>query len=162
MAVKKIIAVVGATGAQGGGLVCAILSDVNSSFTARGLTRNVNSDKATELAKLGADVVAADLDELENLKRTFEGAYGAYCVTNFWEHLSPEKELAEATNMARAAKEAGLEHVIWSTLEDTRRWVPPGDNRMPRSWASTRCRTSTPRARPITCSLTSACRRRSC
>jgi uncharacterized protein YbjT (DUF2867 family) len=131
MAVKKIIAVVGATGAQGGGLVRAILSDVNSSFTARGLTRNVNSDKARELAKLGADVVAADLDELESLKRAFEGAYGAYCVTNFWEHLSPEKELAQATNMARAAKEAGLEHVIWSTLEDTRRWVPPGDNRMP-------------------------------
>jgi uncharacterized protein YbjT (DUF2867 family) len=131
MAVKKIIAVVGATGAQGGGLVRAILSDVNSSFTARGLTRNVNSDKATELAKLGADVVAADLDELESLKRAFEGAYGAYCVTNFWEHLSPEKELAQATNMARAAKEAGLEHVIWSTLEDTRRWVPLGENRMP-------------------------------
>ena len=132
MAVKKIIAVVGSTGAQGGGLVRAILSDVNSSFTARGLTRNVNSDKATELAKLGADVVAADLDELESLKRAaFEGAYGAYCVTNFWEHLSPEKELAQATNMARAAKEAGLEHVIWSTLEDTRQWVPLSDNRMP-------------------------------
>jgi uncharacterized protein YbjT (DUF2867 family) len=131
MAVKKIIAVVGATGAQGGGLVRAILSDVNSSFTARALTRNVNSDKATELAKLGADVVAADLDELESLKRAFEGAYGAYCVTNFWEHLSPEKELAQATNMARAAKEAGLEHVIWSTLEDTRQWMPLSENRMP-------------------------------
>jgi uncharacterized protein YbjT (DUF2867 family) len=131
LAVKKTIAVVGATGAQGGGLVRAILSDVNSSFTARGLTRNVNSDKATELAKLGANVVAADLDKIESLKRAFEGAYGAYCVTNFWEHLSPEKELAQATSMARAAKEAGLEHVIWSTLEDTRRWVPLGDNRMP-------------------------------
>jgi uncharacterized protein YbjT (DUF2867 family) len=131
MAVKKIIAVVGATGAQGGGLVRAVLSDVSSGFTARALTRNINSDKATALAKLGADLVAADLDELESLKRAFEGAYGAYCVTNFWEHLSPEKELAQATNMARAAKEAGLEHVIWSTLEDTRRWVPLGDNRMP-------------------------------
>jgi uncharacterized protein YbjT (DUF2867 family) len=131
MAVKKVIAVVGATGAQGGGLVRAILSDVNSGFTARGLTRNINSDKATELAKLGANVVAADIDKLESLKRAFEGASGAYCVTNFWEHLSPEKELAQATNMAHAAKEAGLEHVIWSTFEDTRRWVPLGDNRMP-------------------------------
>jgi uncharacterized protein YbjT (DUF2867 family) len=118
MAEKKTIAVVGATGAQGGGLVRAILSDVNSGFTARALTRNVNSDKATALAKLGADVVAADLDEIESLRRAFEGAYGAFCVTNFWEHFSPEKELAQATNMARAAKEAGLEHVIWSTLED--------------------------------------------
>jgi uncharacterized protein YbjT (DUF2867 family) len=131
MAEKKIIAVVGATGAQGGGLVRAILSDVSSGFTARALTRNVNSDKATELAKLGADVVAADLDEVESLKRAFEGAYGAFCVTNFWEHFSPEKELAQATNMARAAKETGLGHVIWSTLEDTRQWVPLSDNRMP-------------------------------
>ena len=70
MAEKKTIAVVGATGAQGGGLVRAILSDVNSGFTARALTRNVNSDKATELAKFGADVVAADLDEIESLKRS--------------------------------------------------------------------------------------------
>lgn len=131
MAEHKIIAVVGATGAQGGGLVRAILSDVNSGFTARALTRNPNSDKATELAKLGANVVAADLDETESLKRAFEGAYGAFCVTNFWEHFSPEKERAQATNMARSAKEAGLEHVIWSTLEDTRQWVPLGDNRMP-------------------------------
>jgi uncharacterized protein YbjT (DUF2867 family) len=131
MAEKKVIAVVGATGAQGGGLARAILSDVSSGFTARALTRKVNSDKATELAKLGADVVAADLDEVESLKRAFEGAYGAFCVTNFWEHFSPEKELAQATNMARAAKEAGLEHVIWSTLEDTRQWVPLSDNRMP-------------------------------
>ena len=131
MAEKKIIAVVGATGAQGGGLVRAILSDVNSSFTARALTRNVNSDKATELAKLGADVVAADLDEIEGLKRAFGGAYGAFCITNFWEHFSPEKELSQAANMARAAKEAGLAQVIWSTLEDTRQWVPLSDNRMP-------------------------------
>jgi uncharacterized protein YbjT (DUF2867 family) len=131
MAEKKIIDVVGATGAQGGGLVRAILSDVSGGFTARALTRNVNSDKATELAKLGADVVAANLDEIESLKRTFEGAYGVFCVTNFWEHFSPEKELAQATNMARAAKEAGLEHVIWSTLEDTRQWMPLSENRMP-------------------------------
>jgi uncharacterized protein YbjT (DUF2867 family) len=131
MAEKKIIAVVGATGAQGGGLVRAISGDVSSGFTARALTRNVNSDKATELAKVGVDVVAADLDEIESLKRAFEGAYGAFCVTNFWEHFSPEKEFAQAANMARAAKEAGLEHVIWSTLEDTRQWVPLSDNRMP-------------------------------
>jgi uncharacterized protein YbjT (DUF2867 family) len=159
MTEQKIIAAVGATGAQGGGLVRAILSDVNRSFTARALTRNLNSDRATELAKLGADVVAADLDEIESLKRAFEGAYGAFCVTNFWEHFSPEKELAQATNMAHAAKEAGLEHVIWSTLEDTRRSTITACRL---SWASTRCRTSTPRAKPISCSLTWACPRRSC
>jgi uncharacterized protein YbjT (DUF2867 family) len=120
MADKKIIAVAGATGAQGGGLVRAILSDPNGGFAPRALTRDVNSDKAKELAKLGAEVVAADIDDVESLKKVFAGAYGAYCVTFYWAHFSPEKEIAEATNMARAAKDAGLQHVIWSTLEDTR------------------------------------------
>ena len=131
MADKKIIAVVGATGAQGSGLVRAILSDPNGGFAARALTRDPNSDKAKGLAELGAEVVAADVDNLESLKKAFQGAYGAFCVTFFWEHFSPEKEIAEAKAMAEAAKHAGLQHVIWSTLEDTRKWVPLGDNRMP-------------------------------
>ncbi len=131
MADKKIIAVVGATGAQGGGLVRAIVSDKSGEFAARALTRDVNSDKAKELAKLGAEVVAADVHDVESLKRAFTGAYGAFCVTFFWAHMSPEKEFAEAKAMAQAAKHAGLKHVIWSTLEDTRQWVPLSDNRMP-------------------------------
>jgi uncharacterized protein YbjT (DUF2867 family) len=131
MANKKIIAVVGATGAQGGGLVRAILNDPNGGFAARAITRDVNSAKAKELAKLGAEVVAADVDDVESLKKAFEGASGAYCVTFFWAHFSPEKELVEATALAQAAKHAGVEHVIWSTLEDTRQWVPLSDNRMP-------------------------------
>jgi len=131
MAEEKIIAVAGATGAQGGGLVRAILSEPNSGFTARAITRDANSDKAKELAKLGAEVVAADIDDAESLERAFAGAYGAYCVTFFWAHFSPEKELAEAKAMAQAAKHAGLQHVIWSTLENTRQWVPLSDNRMP-------------------------------
>lgn len=131
MATKKVIAVVGATGAQGGGLARAILDDPDGPFRVRALTRNARSEKAAELARLGAEVVEADLDDLESLKLAFGGAYGAYCVTNFWEHLSPEKELAQAANMAEAAKRAGLAHVIWSTLEDTRKWVPLSDDRMP-------------------------------
>ena len=131
MADKKVIAVVGATGSQGGGLVRAILSDTSGGFAARALTRDVHSGKAKELAKLGAEVVQADVDDEESLKRAFTGAYGAYCVTFFWAHFSPEKEIAEAAAMARAAKRAGVEHVIWSTLEDTRQWVPVGDSRMP-------------------------------
>ena len=128
---QKIIAVVGATGAQGGGLVHAILRDPGSGFTARALTRKVGSDKAKELAKLGAEVVEADLDDIESLKRAFDGAYDAFLVTNYWELFSPEKELAQAKNMAQAAKHANLQHVIWSTLEDTRKWIPLSDNRMP-------------------------------
>src|SRR3954454_4351576 len=117
MADKKIIAVVGATGAQGGGLVRAILADRESDFAVRALTRHVDSDKARALAAAGAEVVAADLDDPASVERAMRGAYGAYCVTNFWEHFSPEKELAQARNLARAAKAAGVKHVIWSTLE---------------------------------------------
>jgi uncharacterized protein YbjT (DUF2867 family) len=128
---KKVIAVVGATGAQGGGLVRAILNDPSGSFAARAITRDVNSAKAKELARLGAEVVAADVDDPESLKKAFEGAHGAFCVTFFWAHFSVEKEIAEARAMAEAAKHAGVKHVIWSTLEDTRKWVPLSDDRMP-------------------------------
>jgi uncharacterized protein YbjT (DUF2867 family) len=128
---RRIIAVVGATGAQGGGLVRAIANDKDGAFAIRALTRRVDSEAARELAKSGAEVVAADLDDVESLKKAFKGAYGAFCLTNFWEHFSPERELAQAKAQAEAAKHAGLQHVIWSTLEDTRRWVPLADNRMP-------------------------------
>ena len=128
---KKIIAVVGATGAQGGGLCRAILNDKSGGFRVRALTRNPGSDKAKELSRLGAEVVAADVEDEKSLEKAFRGAYGAFCVTFFWDHLSPEKEYAHASAMARAAKQAGVKHVIWSTLEDTRKWVPLSDDRMP-------------------------------
>src|SRR6516165_2613363 len=128
---RKVIAVVGATGAQGGGLVRAILDDPNGGFAARVLTRDAGGAKAKDFARRGAEVVAADVDNPESLKKAFEGAYGAYCVTFFWAHFSPEKEMAEAKAMAEAAKAAALRHVIWSTFEDTRKWVPLSDDRMP-------------------------------
>jgi len=130
-AAKPIIVVTGATGAQGGGLVRAILADKNRSFAVRAVTRDKKSERAQALAKLGVEVVKADLDDLASLKRAFKGAYGAFCVTNYWEHFSPEKETQQAINLAEAAKAAKLEHVIWSTFEDTRKWVPLDDTRMP-------------------------------
>jgi len=131
MSEKKIIAVVGATGAQGGGLVRAVANDPGSGFVARALTRNVGSDKAKALSTLGAEIVSANIDDLDSMNRAFAGAYGAFCLTNFWEHFSPEKEYAQVKVMAQAAKQAGVQHVVWSTLEDTRKWVPLSDNRMP-------------------------------
>lgn len=128
---KKIITIFGATGAQGGGLARAILNDKNSEFAVRAVTRNPRSDKAQQLAQVGAEVIAADIDDKASVRHAVEGAYGAYCVTFYWAHLNPEREYAEAESMAEAAKEAGLQHVIWSTLEDTRKWVPLDDNRMP-------------------------------
>jgi uncharacterized protein YbjT (DUF2867 family) len=126
---KKIIAVVGATGAQGGGLVRAILADPDGAFTARALTRNAGSDPARALASHGAEVIEADLDDETSLRKAFDGAYGAYVVTNFWVQRTPEQEQArtraemeldQAAAAARAAKDAELRHVVWSTLEDTR------------------------------------------
>ncbi|MDQ1342347.1 MAG: hypothetical protein QG571_965 [Pseudomonadota bacterium] len=128
---KKIITIFGATGAQGGGLARSILADPNGPFAVRAVTRDVNSDAARALAAAGAEVVAASLDDAAAVERAFAGAYGAYCVTFFWAHFSPERELAEARLMAQAARAAGLQHVIWSTLEDTRRWMQLDDPRMP-------------------------------
>jgi uncharacterized protein YbjT (DUF2867 family) len=128
---RKIIAVVGATGAQGGGLARAILADATGGFAARALTRKPDSDNAKKLAAQGAEVVACDIEDVDAVTKAFAGAHAAYCVTNYWEHFSPEKELAQARAMAAGAKAAGVRHVIWSTLEDTRKWVPLSDDRMP-------------------------------
>jgi uncharacterized protein YbjT (DUF2867 family) len=131
MSDRKIIAVVGATGAQGGGLVRAILNDPHGGFTTRALTRKTSSDKAQALAKAGAEVVEADLDSVESLTKAFTGAHGVFALTNFWEHFSGDKELEQAKNLAEAAKRAGVGHVIWSTLEDSRKFIPLDDPRMP-------------------------------
>ncbi|HEY1020655.1 MAG TPA: NmrA/HSCARG family protein [Flavisolibacter sp.] len=131
MSTKKIITVFGATGAQGGGLAHAILQDPNSEFSVRAVTRDIQSDKAKALAALGAEVVAGDIDDKQNVVNAMQGAYGAFCVTFFWAHFSPEKEIEEAKRFAEAASETGVQHVIWSTLEDTRKWVPLEDDRMP-------------------------------
>lgn len=127
----KLIAVVGATGAQGGSLCRAILDDPGGGFSCRAITRDPGKDKARALADRGAEVVTADVDDVESVQRAFAGAHGAYCVTNFWEHLSAAREKAQAKNLADAARAAGVKHVIWSTLEDTRRLMPPPDTRMP-------------------------------
>ncbi|MEO3808017.1 NmrA/HSCARG family protein [Sphaerisporangium sp. B11E5] len=131
MSDKKIIAVVGATGAQGGGLVRAILGDPSAAFAARALTRNPGSPAAKELAALGAEVVAADLDDPSSLVKALDGAYGAFFVTDFWAHLSVEREQAQARALAEAAAAAGVRHAVWSTLPDTRQDVPLDDDRLP-------------------------------
>jgi uncharacterized protein YbjT (DUF2867 family) len=88
---KKIIAVVGATGSQGGGLVRAILADPEGPFTVRALTRSADSAAAKEFAAQGAEVVEADLDDEASLRKAFDGAYGAFVVTNLWVQRTPEE-----------------------------------------------------------------------
>lgn len=128
---RKLITVFGATGAQGGGLARAILAEPAGDFAVRAVTRKPDSEAAKALSRAGAEVFVADLDDAASVARAMQGAYGAFCVTNFWEHFSPEKELAQAETLAAAAAVAKLQHVIWSTLEDTRLTVPVGSGRMP-------------------------------
>ena len=128
---KKLITVFGATGAQGGGLARAILSESHGDFAVRAVTRKPDSDAAKALSGAGAEIVVADLDDAASVMRAMQGAYGAFCITNFWEHFSPDKELAQAETLAAAAGDAKLQHVIWSTLEDTRKTLPVGSGQMP-------------------------------
>jgi uncharacterized protein YbjT (DUF2867 family) len=106
---RKLIAVIGATGQQGGAVVRAL--QASGRFNVRALTRNPG--KHRELAE---EVVEADLDRPETLKAAFEGAHGVFLVTNFWEEGTDEHK--QATAAVRAAKDAGVKHFIWSTLPD--------------------------------------------
>lgn len=109
---KKLISVVGATGAQGGGVVRALKE--RGAFAVRALTR-----KPSDYRGEADEVVEADLTRPETLGRAFEGAHGAFLVTNFWEKSAvPERDQARAA--IRAAREAGVHHLIWSTLPDVR------------------------------------------
>ncbi|BBX48544.1 NmrA/HSCARG family protein [Mycobacterium cookii] len=126
---NKRIAVVGATGTQGGGLVRAILADAEHEYAARALTRNANSANAQALTTAGAEVVEANLDDEVSMRKAFDGAHGAFVVTAYFAVRSPEDEsrrtaaemeLEQAEVAARAAKDAGVAHLVWSTLEDTR------------------------------------------
>jgi len=106
---KKVIAVVGATGQQGGAVVRALRA--GNQFKVRALTRN--PAKHSELA---GEVVEADLNRPETLKSAFAGVHGVFLVTNFQEHGA--EELKQATAAVRAAKDAGVKHLVWSTLPD--------------------------------------------
>jgi uncharacterized protein YbjT (DUF2867 family) len=128
---KKVIAVIGATGAQGGGLARAILADPDGGFAVRALTRNPQAEAAQQLATLGAEVIETDVRDEAALTKAFDGAYGAFVVTNFWEHMSPDQEKQDVARIAKIAATADLTHVVWSTLDDTREHIPLHDERMP-------------------------------
>src|SRR5882724_2642481 len=104
---KKLIAVFGATGHQGGGVVRAL--QARGQFKVRALSRNPGKHR-----ELADEVVEADLNRPETLKAAFEGAHGVFLVTNAGERGADERK--QATAAVRAAKDAGVEHLIWSTL----------------------------------------------
>src|SRR6476469_6324108 len=131
MSERKTMAVGGAPGATSGGRARAILADPEGGYACRAITRTPDSAAARALADQGATVVRADLDDLDSLVAAFDGAYGTFCMTSFFEHFDAEREADQAANQARAAAAAGVRHAIWSTAEDTRKWYPLDDDRMP-------------------------------
>ena len=113
---KSIITVIGGTGLQGGGVVNALLA--RGEFKVRVASRDPASDAARALASRDVEVVHADLLDPGSLVAAFEGAYGAFVVTNFWDPTQGVREEEVGAAAVRAAREAGVEHLIWSTLPD--------------------------------------------
>ena len=134
---RPLITVFGATGAQGGHTARALLAQrafdgaQDRRWRVRAVTRRPQSQAALALAALGAEIVHADLDDAPSVQRAMHGAFGAFCVTDFWSHHDPRRELEQARNLADACAEAHVEHVIWSTLEDTRQLIPADGRVMP-------------------------------
>lgn len=122
MADQRVVVVFGATGLQGGGVVDALLEQGN--LKVRAVTRDPGSDKAKALASRGVDVVQADLEDFASLQKAFDGTYGAFLVTDFYRgaEAKPEKETAQGKAAVDAAKQAGVKHLVWSSLEDVRQF----------------------------------------
>lgn len=126
---KKTIAVMGATGAQGGSVVKAFNALGNDNFQLRAITRNPESEKAKAIEPLVNEVVKADGDDEESMVKAFEGCYGAFIVSNFWQDMDAKHEKETLLTCCAAAKKAGLKHVVLSTLEDTRETIDASDNK---------------------------------
>jgi len=118
MATKKVLVVFGATGVQGGSVAKAILGDakLRESWTVRGVTRDVSKASAKALETLGAETVTADLNDASTLKNAVKGAFAVFAVTNYWESHSADVEMKQGKAIADAAKEAGVQHYVWSSL----------------------------------------------
>src|SRR5512145_1023567 len=115
----KIIAVTGATGQQGGAVARKLLAD---GWKVRALTRDANKPAAQELASLGAEVVPGDMENRAELAAAFKGAYGVFSVQNFWlPGVGFEGEIRQGKNVADAAKAAGVQHLVYSSVGAARR-----------------------------------------
>ena len=116
---KQTITVVGGTGAQGGGVVDALLA--SGQYAVRVVSRNPASTSAETLQKRGVRVVKGDLLEPSSLRAAFEGAHGVFLVTNFWDPTQMPRETEIGSAAVKEARAAGVQHFIWSTLPDAER-----------------------------------------
>src|SRR6185436_1176645 len=124
---KQRIVVFGATGRQGGAVARELLAN---GYPVRAVTRHPDGTAAKELARLGAEVVAGDLDDAESLKRAVSGAWGLFAVQNTWE-AGVEKEEEQGKRLAKVAKDAGIQHVVYTSVGSAERktGIPHFDNK---------------------------------
>ncbi|KAM0284014.1 hypothetical protein ACHAQH_002209 [Verticillium albo-atrum] len=114
---NQIITVFGATGLQGGSVVDIFLKDPKlTGWSVRGVTRNASSEKAKALTARGVEVVVADLSDKAAVSRAVQGSAAVFGVTNYWDKLDKDLEIQQGKNIADAAKEANVQHYIWSSL----------------------------------------------
>ncbi|KAF8472850.1 NMRAL1 protein [Kalaharituber pfeilii] len=118
MSDKKVLVIFGATGKQGGSIIQSIQDDPRtaSTFAIRGITRDANKPNALALKEKGVEVVTADMEDKESLKKALKGAYAVFVVTNYWEHLDAKRETQQGKNVADVAAELGVQHYIFSSL----------------------------------------------
>jgi len=110
----KVIAVTGATGQQGGAVARKLLAEV---WQVRALTRDIDKPAAQELRALGAEIVAGDMDDRAQLDAAFQDVYGVFSVQNFWlPNVGFEGEIRQGKNIADAAKAAGVQHLVYSSV----------------------------------------------
>lgn len=127
MAQRKAVLVTGATGQQGGAVARELIAH---GYTVRAMTRNPTGDKGRALTELGATVVQGDLDDVDSLKRALQGAWGAFAVQNTWE-AGVEKEEQQGKRFAELAKQAGVQHFVYSSVAsaDRNTGIPHFDNK---------------------------------
>lgn len=118
MAPSKIFTVFGATGNQGGSVIASVLSNpqLSSEYKLRGITRDPSKPNAKKLSEKGVEMVSADMNDPDALKKAISGSSAVFCVTNYWESMSKETEVKQGKNVADISKEVGVKHLIWSSL----------------------------------------------
>lgn len=130
----KTIAIMGATGLQGGAVLEAfhelkLNGNNEEQYFIRGITRDSTSPKAEKVKHLVDEIFQADADDEESMVKAFDGCYGAFIVTNYFEDFDTRHEIKTTKNIQVAAKKAGLKHVVLSTLDDTRKIIEKSDNK---------------------------------
>ena len=118
MSTKKLLTIFGATGNQGGSVISVILSStkLSSEFALRAVTRDPSKPNAQALASRGVELTKADLNDASSIASAIQGSYGVFAVTDYWQTANKATEVTQGKNIVDACKEAGVKHLVWSSL----------------------------------------------